>query len=102
MRSGLWFSDKLLVRHLGLGGLWSIGENITKKVGESVIIKKILHDMQSAIEARYKQIGDTTISFEEAAQMWSSSNITMSNVKDLIFGNTPAREVLIALVNLLV
>jgi hypothetical protein len=88
-----------LVRQLGLGGLWSIGENITKKVGESVIVKRILRDMQSAIEARYKQIGDTTISFEEAAQMWNSNNITISNVKELIFGNTPAREVLVELVN---
>jgi hypothetical protein len=46
-----------------------------------------------------KRIGNTTLSFEEVAEMWESSQITLSNVKELIFGNTPVKEVLTAITN---
>jgi hypothetical protein len=87
-----------LVRNIGLGGIWSIGEGIAKRLGKNVVAKRLLQDKRSIIETRAKSIGDTTISFEEVAQMWDSSEMTLDNVKGLIFGNTPMKEVLVTLV----
>jgi hypothetical protein len=87
-----------LARNLGLGGIWTLGEGITKRLGKNTVTKRLLRDKRSIIETRAKSIGDTTISFEEVAQMWDSSEITLDNVKDLIFGNTPMKEVLVTLV----
>lgn len=88
-----------LARHLGLGEVWSIGEDMTKRLGKNTATRKLLHDMRSQIEARAKEIGDTTLSFEELAQMWNSSEVNISNVKELFFGNTPVEEVLVALLD---
>ncbi len=88
-----------LVKSLGLGGLWAIGEDFIKRQTKDRILRRIIRDKRPQIEARLKRIGNTTLSFEEVADMWESSEITLSNVKELIFGNTPVKEVLTAITN---
>lgn len=88
-----------LVKSLGLGGLWAIGEDFLNRQAKERILRSIIHDKRPQIEARLKRIGNTTLSFEDVAQMWESSQITLSNVKELIFGNTPIKEVLSAVTN---
>ncbi len=88
-----------LVKSLGLGELWTIGEDIFKRQAKDKIIRRIIRDKRPQIEARLKRIGNTTLSFEEVAQVWESSPITLDNIKELIFGNTPVNEVLTAITN---
>ncbi len=88
-----------LAKSLGLGGLWAVGEDFFKRQVKDKIIRRIIHDKRPQIEAQLKKIGSTTLSFEEVAEMWNSSQITLSNVKELIFGNTPVKEVLTAITN---
>ncbi len=88
-----------LARSLGLGGLWAMGEDFFKRQARDAIIRRIIHDKSSQIEARLKRVGSTTLSFEEVAEMWEASQITLNNVKDLIFGNTPVEEVLSTITN---
>lgn len=88
-----------LVKSLGLGGLWMIGEGIFNRQAKDRILRQIIRDKKPQIEARLKRIGNTTLSFEEAAQVWESNQVTLSNVKDLIFGDTPVKEVLTAVTN---
>jgi hypothetical protein len=88
-----------LLKSFGLEGLLSLGSSVAKQVGKNKVAKQLLRDMRPQIEARAKCIGDTTLSLEEIAQTWESSKVTLDNIKDLIFGNTPAEEVLAALVD---
>ncbi len=88
-----------LAKSLGLGGLWTVGEEFFKRQAKDKIIRSIIRDKRPQIEARLKRIGNTTLSLEEVAQMWESSQITLNNVKELIFGNTPVKEVLTAITN---
>ncbi len=88
-----------VVKSLGLGGLWAIGEDFFKRQAKDKIISRIIRDKRPQIEARLKRIGNTTLSFEEVAEIWESSQITLNNVKELIFGNTPVKEVLTAITN---
>lgn len=88
-----------VVKSLGLGGLWAVGEDFFKRQAKDKIIRRIIRDKRPQIEARLKRIGSTTLSFEEVAEMWKSSQITLSNVKELIFGNTPVKEVLTEITN---
>lgn len=88
-----------VAKSLGLGGLWEAGEDFFKRQAKDNVIRRIIRDKRPQIEARLKRIGSTTLSFEEVAEMWESSQITLNNVKELIFGNTPVREVLTAITN---
>src|SRR5258708_30546009 len=88
-----------LTKSLGLGGLWTVGEEFFKRQAKDKIIRRIIRDKRPQIEARLKRIGNTTLSFEEVAQMWESSQIKLNNVKELIFGNPPVKEVLTAITN---
>ncbi len=88
-----------IAKNLGLGGLWAVGEDFFKRQARDTIIKRIIRDKSPQIKTRLKRIGNTTLSFEEVAQMWETSQITLNNVKDLIFGNTPVEEVLTAITN---
>ncbi|MGH2496970.1 MAG: CHAT domain-containing protein [Ktedonobacteraceae bacterium] len=88
-----------VAKSLGLGGLWAVGEDFFKRQAKDKIIRRIIRDKRPQIEARLKRIGNTTLSFEEVAEMWESSQITLSNVKGLIFGNTPVKEVLTEITN---
>lgn len=87
-----------IAQSLGLDGLWSIGEGWAKRLGKGAVLKRILRDLRPMLEARVKEIGDTTQSFEELVQLWETSEITLSNIRDLIFGDTPVKEVLEAIV----
>jgi hypothetical protein len=88
-----------IARGLGLGGLWAVGEDFFKRQVNDRVIRRIIRDKRPQIETQLKKIGNTTLSFEEVAEMWNSSQITLSNVKELIFGNTPVEEVLTAITN---
>ncbi len=88
-----------IAKSLGLGGFWAFGEDFFKRQAKDKIIRRIIGDKRPQIEARLKRIGNTTLSFEEVAEMWESSQITLNNVKELIFGNTPVKEVLTAITN---
>ncbi len=86
------------VKSVGLGELWAFGEDYVKRVGRDAVLKRFLREMRPKVEARAKEIGDTTLSFEEVAQLWESSEVTLNNVKEFILGNTPIREVLAVIV----
>lgn len=83
-----------LVRNLGLGALWSTVERVARRIGKDAVLRRILNDLRPALEARAREIGDTTLPLEEVAQLWESSEVRLSNIKELIFGNTPAKTAL--------
>ena len=68
-----------LAKSLGLGGLWAVGEDFFKRQARDKIIRHTIRDKRPQIEARLKRIGSTTLSFEEVAERWESSQITLSN-----------------------
>ena len=88
-----------VIKSLGLGGILSFGKDLTKGIGRKAVAKRLLRDMQPIIEAQVRKIGDTTLPFEEVAQMWESSEITFDSLQELIFGNTPVTEVFATLVD---
>lgn len=88
-----------VIKSLGLGGILSFGKDLTQELGKRAIAKRLLGDKQPIIEMRASEIGDTTLPFEEVAQMWESSEITFDNAKELIFGNTSVKEVFVSLVD---
>lgn len=82
-----------VIKSLGLGDILSIGEGIVKRLGRDIIIKRILRDMSPIIENKIKDLGDVTLPFEELSILWNKSEINLQDVREVIFGNTPIKEV---------
>ena len=57
-----------LAKSIGLGGLWSVGEDFFKRQTKDKILRRIIRDKRPQIEARLKRIGNTTLAFEEVAE----------------------------------
>lgn len=83
-----------LVRQLGLGGVASYVEGIAKSYTKAAVRKYIWHKVKGAVEEELVKIGDTTLSIEEAAELWEGSEDILSNAEELLFGDTPVTEVL--------
>ena len=83
-----------LVRQLGLDGVARYVERIAERYTSQPVRKYIWHEVRIAVEEQLAQIGDTTLPIEEIAQFWEDSEDVLSNVEELIFGNTPVKEVL--------
>ena len=68
----------------------SVGE----RHGQAVITRRVMHDLMTPLHQRLQEIGDTTLSLEEVADMWEQHTEILGGVKELVYGDTPVTEVL--------
>ncbi|HYT40974.1 MAG TPA: CHAT domain-containing protein [Methylomirabilota bacterium] len=82
------------VRQLGLEGIARYAEDIAKRYTKAAARKYIWHKVKRSVEEQLEKIGDTTLSIEEAAQLWEDSEDVLNNAEELLFGDTPVNEAL--------
>lgn len=83
-----------LVRQLGLSGAVSYFEDFTKRHIQALVQKRIWHEVKAPVEEQLTRIGDTTLAIEEVVQLWEDSEDVLTNAEELLFGNTPVKELL--------
>jgi len=81
-----------LARQYGFGGLVSQVSSTVQASTETEIRRKILLEVKSRLEKEIDNVGDTTLSIEEVAQLWKDSENAFENAEELIFGSTPMKE----------
>ncbi len=69
-------------------------EGIAEQHGQSLITRRILRDKTVPLQRRLQEIGDTTLSLEEVAEMWEQHGEVLGVAKELIYGSTYVTEVL--------
>jgi hypothetical protein len=87
-----------LVRQLGLEGVARYGEGIAKRYTKAAGQKYVWHKVKRSVEEQLEKIGDTTLSIEEATQLWEDSEDVLNNAEELLFGDTPVNEALAVVV----
>ena len=87
-----------LVRQLGLEGVTRYAEGIAKRFTKAAARKYVWHKVKRSVEEQLEKIGDTTLSIEEAAQLWEDSEDVLNNAEELLFGDTPVNEALAVVV----
>lgn len=83
-----------LARQFGFGSLVREVESTVRATAEAEIRRKIMLEVKRRLERQLQSIGDTTLPVEEIARLWDSSEETLTNAEELIYGNTPMRECL--------
>ncbi|WP_189361216.1 hypothetical protein, partial [Thermogemmatispora tikiterensis] len=84
-----------LLKSLDLGNLLSKGQRVINRIGEYRAIKEMIRARRSTILARAEELGDTTLSLDEALDLidvparW---RIDLTALKELVFGATPSSE----------
>jgi hypothetical protein len=87
-----------VLRRMGFGAVVRFGENTLGGGIKAGMMRRIVREMKAPLEDRLQLLGETTLSLEEVAQMWEEQGDVLSGAKELIFGNTPAKEMLTAVI----
>jgi hypothetical protein len=64
---------------------------------EREVKERIMAEVQLRLSARLADIGDTTVTLSELAELWKNSRQSFSDAEGLIFGGTPMRAALSAI-----
>lgn len=67
---------------------------VSVRHGQVIVMRRMMHDMMTPLQQRLQEIGDTTLSLEEVAEMWEKHAEVLGGAKELVYGNTPVTEVL--------
>ncbi len=85
------------LQRLGFKGVIDAVSEFGKRQGETVVRRRVINKVKAQLEERLQKIGDITLSLEEVAEMWEEQGEILAHAKELIFGNTPIKEVLSAI-----
>ena len=97
------FEHEMKHRHGNLQGFGSVLKRfgvdrllagVSERHGQVVVMRRIMRDMMAPLQQRLQEIGDTTLSLEEVADMWEQHTEILGSVKELVYGDTPVTEVL--------
>ena len=97
------FEQEMKSKHGNLQGFGSVLKRfgvdrllagVSERYGQVVVMRRIMRDMMTPLQQRLQEIGDTTLSLEEVADMWEQHSETLGGVKELVYGDTPVTEVL--------
>ena len=83
-----------LARSLGLSNTVAMFSKAAKHLAQNEIRKRIWRQVSGRVEERVHKIGDTTVSLEELAELWSDSGDMLDNAEELLFGDTPITDAL--------
>ncbi len=81
-----------LASQYGLGSLVRDFERSARSSAEAQIRSKIMFEVKRRLEKELGRAGDTTLPVEDVAKLWNSSEESLSNAEELIYGNTPMNE----------